>query len=168
MLESACSSRSASPTIASRLGQSTPTSTPVAPRQRRGHLLQQRLDLHGAEARQLVAGARPGEHEQRPGQPRQPARLAFDHAEELVARRRLVLGAGLQHLDGGDDRGERRAELVGGVGRELALHALVARALGLVLDDEDRVLAARRRRDAGDEERAVVVDQADVARTARS
>ena len=41
--------------------------------------------------------------------------------EELVARRRIFLRAGLQHLDRGDDRCQRRAKLVGGVRRELAL-----------------------------------------------
>ena len=133
-------------------GQSTPTSTPVAARERRGDLLEQRRDRARAEA----AAARRGASARASTSSARVSRVSRSDSRAITSRNSsrvcgLVLRAGLEHLDRGDDRRERRAQLVRGVRRELALHALVARALGLVLDDEDRVLAAGRRRDAGDE-----------------
>src|SRR5262249_6433775 len=122
-----------------------------------------RRDADAAEARQLVAGAGTRQHEQGARQARQARGFALDHLEELVPRLAVVLRAGLQHLDRRHDRRERRAQVVCGGGGGLALHALVARTLGLVLDDEDRVLATGGGRDTGDEQRAVAVEQAQVA-----
>ena len=78
------------------------------------------------------------DEQQGPCQPSQAIRLSLDQLEELVADGGLVLRAGLQHLDRGDDRRQRRAQLVRRVRRELALRPLVALALGLVRDHQDR------------------------------
>ena len=66
-------------------------------------------------------------------------RLALQVGEEGVAGGDVVLCAGLEHLDGGDDRGERRAQLVRGVGEEPPLGCLaVALRRAIRHDDETR------------------------------
>ena len=56
----------------------------------------------------------------------------------MLARLRVVLGARAQHLDRARHAGDRVAQLVGGVGDELALGLIAAQLLGAVADDEQR------------------------------
>ena len=53
-----------------------------------------------------------GHEQQLPDEPQQPARIAVDHVEEAAPVRREPLGLVRQHLEGGDDRRERRPQLV--------------------------------------------------------
>ena len=78
------------------------------------------------------------------------AGLAAHDAEELLARLGVVAGVVLQRLDVADDRGERRAQLVAGVGDEVRAQLLGAAGLGAVLDlDDDLRLGAEGGRRAG-------------------
>ena len=109
---------------------------------RRGNLLEERCELDLREPERLVAQLGSREHKKGARQPGEPIGLARDHVEESSRAEPIVLCARPEHLDGGHDRGERRPELVGGVRRELSLDALVALALRLVEDDDDRAVAA--------------------------
>ena len=90
------------------------------------HLRQQRRERDNLRFRRLDSGLRPGESQERPGQARQPVRLALDVPEKRVALR-TVLRARLEHFDRADDPGERALQLMGGVRDELSLGALAAR-----------------------------------------
>ena len=68
----------------------------------------------------------------------------------------IVLRAGLERLDRARDRGHGRAELVRGVGDELALGLHAALLLGDVGEDEHRELG-RRRRHADERDRRAVL-----------
>ena len=114
------------------------------------------LDRH--EARRLLPGLGPGQHQQRLGQAAEALGLALDVGQEAVARLDVLLRAGLQHLDGAADGGERRAQLVGRVGHELALDPLATLALGEVRDDEQRQVGLRPGGDADEAEGALLVD----------
>jgi hypothetical protein len=74
----------------------------------------------GATVRAVCAASEPGQQQEILHQLTHPARLARDaghHALEVV---RSVRGSPLEQLGVGGDGGERRAQLVGGVGHELA------------------------------------------------
>ena len=73
-----------------------------------------------------------GKGQQGAGEPVEPSRLSFDVLEEAVALGR-VLGAGLQHLDGARDRGQRALQLVGCVRDELSFGPVPAFPVGDVL-----------------------------------
>ena len=113
-----------------------------------GDLAQERRELDRLDARRLLPGVRAGEREHRAGEPRQPAGLALDVAEEAVALDGILLRAGLEHLDRADDRRQRRAQLVRRVGDELALGELAPLLLGEVVDDEQRPVGLGLGRDA--------------------
>ncbi len=66
----------------------------------------------------------------------QPARLTFDVAEEEIAVGRL-LRAGLEDVGCAHDRGQRRLELVGGVGDEVPLSAFVVVPPGEIVKSGD-------------------------------
>ena len=70
-------------------------------------------------------------------QPLHPPRLARHDPEEPLARLGVVPRVVLQRLDVADDRGQRRPELVAGVGDEVRAQLLGAARLGAVLDLHD-------------------------------
>jgi hypothetical protein len=67
----------------------------------------------------------------------QAQRLTLQVGEKSLAGAGVVLGAALQHLDGRDDRGQRRPQLVRRVGEEAPLGAL-ARALRRAIRHDDQ------------------------------
>ena len=71
-------------------------------------------------------------------QPRHaPALLAHD-GKESVARLRVVARRALQGLDEAEQRGERRAQFVAGVGDEVDAHPLDAARLGQIAQGQQR------------------------------
>ena len=81
-------------------------------------------------------GLHPRQREQRMGQRGDPLGVVGEPGEEVLARLSVVLGAGAQDLDRAGDPGERIAQLVRGVGDEVALGELATQLLGPVADDE--------------------------------
>ena len=77
--------------------------------------------------RRLAAGVGAGQQQQVGHQAAHPARGAQRGGGDLL---RLALEVGLEQLEVGEDAGERRAQLVRGVGHELALAAQGALHLG--------------------------------------
>ena len=57
-------------------------------------------------------------------QARHAGRLPLHDGEEFLARRGIVLGGALQRLDEAEQRGERRAQFVAGIGDEVGAHFL--------------------------------------------
>jgi len=100
---------------------------------------------------------RAGQRQHRAREPGEPARLALDVAEEAVARHGILLRAGLEHLDGADDRRQRRAQLVRRVRDELALGQLAPLLLGQVVDDQERPVGLGLGGDADDGVRVLLV-----------
>ena len=123
----------------------------------RRDLAQERRQLDRLDARLLLPGVRARERQHRAREPRQPSRLALDVAEEAVALDGILLRAGLEHLDGADDRRQRRAQLVRGVRDELALGQLPPLLLGQVVDDEQRPVGLGLGRDPDDAVRVLLV-----------
>ena len=78
----------------------------------------------------------PGQRQQRLGQPADAVDVLGEAVEEVVARLGVVLGAGAQDLDRARHPGDRVAQLVRGVGDELALGLVAPQLLGAVADDE--------------------------------
>ena len=118
---------------------------------------QERGELDRLDAWLLLSGVRARQRQHRAGESRQPAGLALDVAEETVALGGILLGAGLEHLDGADDRRERCAELVRRVRDELALGELSPLLLGQVVDDEQRPVGVRLGGDADQAVRMLLV-----------
>ena len=85
----------------------------------------------------------PRQGQQRLGQAADPLGVVGEAREEVLARLGVVLGAGAQHLDRARDAGDRVAQLVGGVGDELALGELAAKLLGAVADDGEHGVLGR-------------------------
>ena len=111
----------------------------------------------GSSARPLLAGVRAGERQQRAREAREPRGLALDVGEEAVALDGIVLRARLQHLDGADDRRQRRAQLVRRVRDELALGELAPLLLGQVVEHDQHRVALGLRGDADERERVLLV-----------
>ena len=80
-------------------------------------------------------------------QPRHAPGLRLHDAEEAFARRRIVARRALQGLDEAGERGERRAQLVAGIGDEVGAHLLDPPDRREIVhgDDHDAGAAARRR-----------------------
>ena len=72
-----------------------------------------------------------------------PAGLLVHDLKEAVARRLIVAGGTLQGFDEAGERGQRRAQLVAGIGDEIHADAVGAAALAEVVKGEDDELAAR-------------------------
>ena len=72
-----------------------------------------------------------------------PGRLLVHDLQEAVARHRIVAGRPLQRLDEAGERGQRRAQLVAGIGDEIDADAVDAPALAEIVEDENDELAAR-------------------------
>ena len=107
------------------------------------HALEQRAQEDPLRPGTLLVGLGACQHEQRLRDAREPIGLQLDVAEELVPVGGHVLGPGLKHLDRGDDRGQRRSELVGRVRRELSLGPLRPLPRRLVGHNENgRVVAS--------------------------
>ena len=70
-----------------------------------------------------------------------PVWLVHD-LQELLARRRVVAGRPAQRLDEARNRGERRAQLVAGIGDEVGAHAVDPARLALVLEHQHEEIGA--------------------------
>ena len=91
----------------------------------------------------------PGQGEQRVGEAADPIGVLGEPAQKVIERPGIVLRASEQDLDRAGDPGDRVAELVRGIGDELALGDLPPQLLGAVADDEqdgvlDRARAPQR------------------------
>ncbi len=73
--------------------------------------------------------------------------------EETLARRRVLARRAAQRLDEADQRGERRAQLVAGIGDEIGAQSLAALHIGEIVQHQHRGGAFRRRRRQGREPR---------------
>ena len=71
-------------------------------------------------------------------EPRHALRLLAHDPQEALARLGIVARRTLQRLDEAQQRGERRAQLVTGVGDEVGAHAFDAPRLGQVAQRDDR------------------------------
>ena len=97
---------------------------------------------------QLLLDAR--QRQQIVDQPRHPAPLLAHDGQEFFSRARVGLGGALQRLDEAEQRSERSAQFVAGVGDEVGPHALDAPRLRKVSnrqqsrDDDARVGGERR------------------------
>ena len=93
----------------------------------------------------------PAQRQQRIDQPRHARGLLGHDRQEALARAGIALGAALQRLDEAAQRGQRRAELVAGIGDEIGAHLVDALDLGQVAqqhqDAAAPLAAARQRRD---------------------
>ena len=108
------------------------------------------------EARQL---------EQVLDQRRHAVRVRADLAEEALGGARLVLGAVLERLHEAADGRERRAQLVRGVGHEVAAHRVEPLALGRVVEGQHGAVAGALgagERHARDRERAPQLQHLDL------
>ena len=120
--------------------------------ERLGDLQQERPELDARAVQRLSRGLHAGQHEQRMGEPAEAIHLAAQIGEECVAILRDILGAGLQHLEGGVHRGERRQQLVRGVRDELALGTNAVRHLARRDEQEPGVVDRDRRERAVERE----------------
>ncbi len=85
-----------------------------------GHLPAQLAQLDGRHLEAPLARLQAGEIEQILGEPGEPLRLPVHDLHEAARRLLLLERAGEQRLGGAADGGHRRAQLVGGVGYEVA------------------------------------------------
>ncbi len=107
---------------------------PVRRRHRLGRLLDDEGDVQRLGAT-LADGLHPRQRQQRLGQATDPLGVLGEATEEVVARLRVVLGAGAQHLHRPGDPRDRVAQLVGSVGDEVALGDLALKLIGAVAHD---------------------------------
>ena len=116
------------------------------------------VERHRLDRADVLAHLDAAERHQVVDQPLHPPGLARHDAEEALAGLGVVAGVMLERLDVADHRGERRPELVAGVGDEVGAELLGAAGLGTVddLDDGERLAAEgairRQHGDAGLEE----------------
>ena len=99
---------------------------PVGRRHRLGGLLDRDPDVERLRS-SPPDSLHPGQGQQRVREAGDPLDVLGEAGQEVVARVRVVLGAGAQDLDRARDAGDRVAQLVGGVGDELALGELAAK-----------------------------------------
>ncbi len=111
------------------------------------HALDDLADVDPRARRQIGLHLQPRQRQQVVDQAGHARRLVLHDLQEMVARRGVVPGRAAQRLDEARDRGERRSELMAGIGDEVGPHAVDAAGLALVLehDDEEPGAAADRR-----------------------
>ena len=97
---------------------------------------QHRDQVQRSVVEDLLARLEPGQAEQVEDQLVEPLGLLVDSLEEPGVDRLVVEGPVQQGLGVGLDRGQRRLELVGGVGDEVLPHPLEPAQLGDVVEDE--------------------------------
>ena len=109
----------------------------------------------------------PAQRDQILDQPLHPPRLVDHHLQETLAHRRVGAVVLAQRLGEAQDRGERRAQFVAGIGDEIDSHPLGGVAAGLI----DQVDDAAAVRDVGDSQFPTLVERAEpdqIDRTGRA
>ena len=104
-----------------RLGRTLRLDADSALRPECGHGVQERVDRNGLPVGLLLQGLNARQQQERLHEPLQPLRLLLDVRQEAIALAGIVFRPRLEDLGRAHQRGERRAQLVGGVRDELPL-----------------------------------------------
>ncbi|HEX7968474.1 MAG TPA: hypothetical protein VF502_09655, partial [Stellaceae bacterium] len=104
--------------------------------QRVGDGMQHLLDVDTVGRRHMLVHLDARQRQQIVDQPRHALRLLGHDGEEAVARRGVVARRAAQRLDESGERGERRPELVAGIGDEIGAQSLAALDRGQIVERE--------------------------------
>ncbi len=122
------------------------TSTPNSRghrRQRVGDVPGNLAEVDGGVGPQMLLLLDPRQRQQIVDETRHPPTLLAHDAEKLLLRAKVVLRRALQRFDEAEQRGQRRAQLVAGVGDEVGAHPLDLARLGEIAQRHERSRPSR-------------------------